>query len=130
MVALQFEAEGFDDQVMVFALGQAGDGYAADDARSGDLKGETAAVGSVVGVRKGVFFGECGVVVLKIKAELIGAAVEARDDVRFALDPAGVVGSGSGERGIEEWLVRVAEAANIDNDALATGDCQVAERGA
>ena len=56
--------------------------------------------------------------------------MEARDDVRFALDPAGVVGRGSGECGVEERLVRIAEAADIDDDALATGDGQLAEGGA
>lgn len=130
MIALQLEAEGFDNQVVVFALGQAGDGYAADDACSGDVDGEAAAVGSVFGVRQSVFLGECGVVVLEIKTELIGAAVEARNNVRFALDPACVVGSGSGERGVEERLVRVAEAADVYDNGLSMGDCQLAEGGA
>ncbi len=50
MVAAEFDAEGFDDEVVVFALGEAGDGDAADDAGSGDVDGEAAAVGGVVGV--------------------------------------------------------------------------------
>ena len=50
VVAAKLAADGFDDEVVVFALGQSGDGDGADDAGSGDLDGEAAAVGSVVGV--------------------------------------------------------------------------------
>ncbi len=49
---LEFETEGFDDEVVVFALCEARDGDAADDAGSGDVDGEAAAVGGVVGVGK------------------------------------------------------------------------------
>lgn len=127
MVAVELVAEGFDDQVMVFALGQPGDGHAADDACSGDLERKAAAVGGVFRIGQSVFFGERRVVVLQVKAELVGAAVETGYYVRFALDPAGVVGRGSGERGVEERLVWVAEASDVDDDGVATGDRQLAE---
>ena len=58
VVAAEFDAEGFDDEIVVFALGEAGDGDAADDAGSGDVDGEAAAVGGVVGVGKVVAVGE------------------------------------------------------------------------
>ena len=50
VVATEFDAEGFDDEVVVLALGKAGDGDAADDAGSDDVDGEAAAVGGVVSV--------------------------------------------------------------------------------
>ncbi len=127
---MEFVAEGFDDEVVVFALGQAGDGDAADDACSGDVDGEAAAVGGVFGVRQRVFFGDRCVVVLEVEAQLIGAAVEAGDHVRFALDPAGVVGRGAWEGGVEERMVRMAETADVDDDGVATGEGEFAEGGA
>ena len=50
VIFFEGEAEGFDDEVVVVALGQAGDGDGADDACAGDVDGEAAAVGGVVGV--------------------------------------------------------------------------------
>src|SRR6185437_8358513 len=44
VIAAEVGAEGFDDQFMVVALSQAGDGYAADDAGSFDVNGKAAAV--------------------------------------------------------------------------------------
>ena len=127
VVVAEFVAEGFDDEVVVFALGQAGDGDGAEDARSGDVDGEAAAVGGVVGVGQGVFFGERGVVVPEVEAELVGAAMETGYDVRFALDPAGVVGRGAGECGVEERLVGLAEAADVDDDGVAASDGELAQ---
>lgn len=127
VVLLELVAEGFDDEVVVFALGQAGDGDRADDACSGDVDGEAAAVGGVVGVGQRVFFGERGVVVPEVEAELVGAAVEAGDDVRFALHPAGVVGRGAVERGVEERLIRLAEAADVDDDGVVASDGESAQ---
>jgi hypothetical protein len=120
-------ADCFDDEVVVFALRQAGDGDAADDAGSGDFDGEAAAVGGVVGVGQGVSFGEGQAGLLKCEADGVGAAVEAGDDVGFALDPAGVVGRGAGHGGVEEWLVGLAEAADVDDDGVAAGDGEFAE---
>jgi hypothetical protein len=130
MVMAEFAAEGFDDQVMVFALRQAGDGDAADGACSCDFEGKAAAVRGIFGVGQRVFFGERGVVVFEEEAELIRAAVETGHNVGFAFDPAGVVGRGAGERGIEERLVGMAEAANVDDDGVAAGDSEFAEGGA
>jgi hypothetical protein len=50
VIFFEFEAEGFDDEVVVVALRQAGDRDRADDARTRDVNGEAAAVGGVVGV--------------------------------------------------------------------------------
>jgi hypothetical protein len=47
--------------------------------------------------------------------------VEAGYDVDLALDPAGVVRRSS-ERGVEERLVWLAEAADVDDDGLAAGE--------
>ena len=124
---LEFEAEGFDDEVVVFALSEAGDGDAADDAGSGDVDGETAAVGGVVGVGKVVAVVEGAVGLLKCETDGVRAAMKAGDDVAFALDPAGIVGCRAGERGIEEGLVGIAKAADIDDDGVLAGDGQVAK---
>ena len=118
VVAVEGDAEGFDDEVVVFALGEAGDGDAADDSGAGDGDGEGAAVGGVVGGRERVFFGEGGLVEQEVKAESVGTAMEAGDDVDLALDPAGVVGRGAGEGGVEKLLVGLAEAANVDDDGV------------
>ena len=130
VVEAEFAAESFDDEVVVFALGEAGDGDAADDACSGDVEGEAAAVGGVFGVGQRVFFDERGAVVFEVEAYLIGAAVEAGHGVRFAFDPAGVVGRSSCERGVEERLMRVAEVADVDDEGVAAGDGEFAEGGA
>src|SRR6185503_2776296 len=110
-----------------FALGQAGDGDRAEDACSGDVDGEAAAVSGVVGFGESVLFGDGGVVLLEEEADLIGAAVEAGDDVGFALDPAGVVGRGASERGVEERLGRIAEAADVDDESVAAGEGEFAQ---
>jgi hypothetical protein len=123
----EFEAEGFDDEVVVFALWEAGDGDAADDAGAGDVDREAAAVGGVVGVGEVVAFAEGAVALLERQTDGIRAAMEASDDVGFALHPARVVGRGASERGVEEWLVRLAEAADIDDEGLTAGDGQLAE---
>lgn len=49
-VELEVEAETFDDEVVVVALREAGDGDGSEDAGSGDVEGEAAAVGGVVGL--------------------------------------------------------------------------------
>ena len=127
MVAAKVAAEGFDDEVVVFALREAGDGDAADDACSGDVKGKAAAVGSVVSVGKTVFFGEGRFGLLEISADLVGAAMEASDDVGFSLDPAGVVWGSVGKGGVEEGLVGLAEAADIDDDGVVSSYRHIAE---
>jgi hypothetical protein len=127
VVAAEFDAETFDGEVVVVALGKAGDSDAADDSGADDVDGKAAAVGGVVGVGKGVFLGEGGACLLEAEADQVGAAVEAGDDVGFALDPAGVVGCGAGEGGVEEGLIRVAEAADVDDDGKLAGESQLAE---
>ena len=92
VIFFEGEAEGFDDEVVIFALGEAGDGDCADDAGAGDVDGEAAAVGGVVGVGEVVAVAEGAVGLLEHEADGVGWAVEAGDDVGFALDPAGVVG--------------------------------------
>lgn len=91
------------------------------------VDGEGSTVGGVVGFGQGVFLGEGGVVVLEVEADGEGAAVESCDDVGFALDPAGVVGGGAGECGVEELLVGLTEAADVDDDGMVSGDGEFAE---
>ena len=55
----------FDGEVVVFALGEARDGDAADDSGTFDVEGEAAAVRGVVGVGEAVAFGEGAVVLLE-----------------------------------------------------------------
>jgi hypothetical protein len=81
VIFFEFEAEGFDDEVVVFSLGQAGDGDAAYDARAGDVDRKTAAVCGVVGVGEVVAVAEGAVSLLEREADGVGAAVEAGDDV-------------------------------------------------
>jgi hypothetical protein len=123
----EFEAEGFDDEVVVFALSEAGDGDAADNAASGDVDGEAAAVGGVVGVGKVVALVEGAVGLLEREADGVGASMEAGDDIAFALDPAGIVGCCSGECGVEEGLVGIAKAADVDDDGVLASGGQIAE---
>ncbi len=66
MVAVEMDAEGFDDEVMVFSLGEAGDGDAADDSCACDVDGEGSTVGSEVGIGEGVFLRDGGVVLLEV----------------------------------------------------------------
>jgi hypothetical protein len=58
VVEIELEAEGLDDQLVVEALGQAGDGDAAEDAGAGDDEWEGAAVDGLVGLGEGVLFGD------------------------------------------------------------------------
>ena len=62
------DGEALDDEVVVLALGEAGDGDAADDAGAGDMDGEAAAVGSVVRIGQGVLLSEGGLVLLQVEA--------------------------------------------------------------
>jgi hypothetical protein len=71
VVAAEFDAEAFDGEVVVLALGETGDGYAADDAGAGDVDGEAATVGGVVRVGESVFFGEGGAALLEVQAYLV-----------------------------------------------------------
>jgi len=78
---MKFKAERFDDEVVVFALRQAGDSDAADDAGAGDMDGEAATVSGVVGVGEVVAFAEGAVGLLECEADGVGAAMEAGDDI-------------------------------------------------
>ena len=91
------------------------------------MNGKAAAVSRIVGVGESVFFAEGGAGMQEAKADMVGAAVEAGDDVGFALDPAGIVGRGAGESGVEEGLVRIAEAADVDDDGKLAGEGELAE---
>ncbi len=91
------------------------------------MDGEAAAVGGVVGVGKVVAVVEGAVGLLECEADGVGAAMEAGDDVALALDPAGIVRRCAGEGGVEERLVGIAEAADVDDDGVLAGDGQLAE---
>ena len=112
---------------MVFALGQAGDSDRTDDACAGDVDGEAPAVSSVVGVGKVVAVAEGAAGLLERKADGVGGAVETADNVRFSLHPALIVRCGAGKRGVEERLVWLAEAADVDDDGLFAGESEFAE---
>jgi hypothetical protein len=122
VVLVEFEAESFDDQVVVFALGQAGDSDRTNDACAGDVDGEAAAMSSVVGVGKVVAVAKGAAGLLERKADGVGGAVETGDNVRFPLHPALIVRCGAGKRGVEERLVWLAEAADVDDDGLFAGE--------
>ena len=121
MIAAELDAETFNGEIVVVALRKPGDGDTADDSGASDVDGEAAAMGGVVGVRESVFFAEGCAGVLEVEADLIGTAVEAGYHVGFALHPAGVVGRGAGKGGIEERLIWMAKAANVDDDRELTG---------
>ena len=121
------EAEGFDDEVVVFALRKAGDGDAADDAGSSDVEGKTTAMGGVVGFGEAVSFGKGEFVLLEIEADVVRAAVETGDYVGFSLDPAGIVGGCAGEGGVEEGLVRLAGTADVDHNGVIAGKSKFTE---
>ena len=53
--------------------------------------------------------------------------MEAGDDVRFSLHPAGIIWGRAGESGVEERLVGLAEAAYIDDERLVAGGGQFTE---
>ncbi len=127
VVLLQFQAEGFYDEVVVFALGEAGDGYGSDDSGSGDDDREAAAVGGVVGFGEVVAVAEGHVVLLEVEADRVGAAVEAGDDVRFCARTQRGCRGRAGEGGVEERLVGLAEAADVGDDALIAGESKLAE---
>jgi hypothetical protein len=125
-VFVEFEAESFDGEVVVFALCQSGDGDCADDARRGDFDGKAAAVSGVVGVGQVIAVAEGAVGLFEHQADGVRAAVEAGDDVALALHPAGVVGS-SAERGVEERLIGLAEATDVYDDGLLALEREIAE---
>jgi hypothetical protein len=127
VVFFEFEAEGFDDEVVVFALSESGDSNGADDAGAGDVDGEASAVGCVVGLGEVVTVAEGAVGLLKGEADGVRRAMEAGDDVGFALDPALVVRSGAGKGRVEELLVRLAEAADVDHDGLFAREGKLAD---
>ena len=111
------EAESFDHEVVVFALGQARDGDSANDARACDVNGEAAPVGGVVFQRQVVSDGEAEAGLFEEPADMVGTLVKAGDNVDLAGDPALVVGRGAGQGAVEELLVRRAEAADVHDDA-------------
>ena len=121
VISFEFKAEGFDDEVVVVALCQAGDRDRANDACAGNVNGEAAAVRGVVGVGEPVAFAEGPASVFKCQADGVGRTVEARDNIGLTLNPAGVVRRAA-ERGVEERLVGLAEAADVDHDGLVAGE--------
>jgi hypothetical protein len=127
VVELGFEAEGLYGEVVVFTLGEAGDGDGSDDAGVGDDDGEAAAVGGVVGFGEVVTVAKGDVILLEIEPERVGAAVEAGDDRDLAGDPALVIWRSAGEGAVEELLVGRSEAADVYYDLLIAGDGKLAD---
>lgn len=124
IIFVEFEADGLDGEFVIVALGQAGDGDAADDACALDANGEAAAVGGVVDGGEPLFFFERGVRAGELATDGVRAAVEARYDVDFAADPLGLIGDCAGKRAVEELL---AEAADIDGETATALDGERAE---
>ena len=84
-------------------------------------------MGGVVGGGESVFFGDAEAGGLEVEADGVGAVVEAGDNVGFAVDPAGVLGRGAGEGSVEEGLVGLAEAADVDDEGVVAGEGELAE---
>ncbi len=117
MVATGDEAESFNHQVVVFALGKARDGDRANNSRASDMDGETSSVRGIVFQRQVVSLGEGEPGLLQQATNVVRTLVKTSDDVDLARDPALVVGGGAGQRSVEELLVRRSEAADVDDDA-------------
>jgi len=114
VVLAELRAEGFDDKLVVGALIEAGDRHGRDEASVLHADGKAAAVVGVVGGGKAAGF-EGRLLVLQMEANGVRTAVKAEDDVGLAADPFRVVGSGAGERGVEERLRRTAK---VDDDGM------------
>ena len=113
---------------MVVAGAKAGEGDGSDDPTGGgDGDGEAAAYGSVETLGEGVTLGDGLSEGFQAEADGVGAAMEAGDDVGFAAGPAGVVGRGAGQGGIEERLLGGSEAADVDDKGVFASDGEVAQ---
>jgi hypothetical protein len=96
--------DGGDDEVVVVALGEAGEDDGAD-AGVADAEGEASAVGGEVGEGEAVAGFEGLVVELKLAADGVGAAVEVVDGVALAANPVGLAGGcARGGAGEEEMV--------------------------
>lgn len=107
-------SQGGDDEVVVVALGQAGDDGCTDGAGAGEVDRKATAVGSVVGEGEAVAGFDGVAVPLKDAAHGVGAAGEAADGVALAADPVGLAGSGAGGGASEKKL-----AGEVDFDGAA-----------
>ena len=83
-------------------------------------------MGGVVFLRQVVAGGEAEAGLFQQLADVVGTLVEPSDGVDLARDPALVVGSGAGQRAVEELLVRRAEAADVDDQRKMTRKGEVA----
>ena len=86
---------------------------------------KAAAVGSIVSVGQIVAIGKAAIGMFEGEPDSVRAAMEAGDNIGFALHPAGVVRS-SAKRGVKERLMRLAEAAYVDDNSLLTGNGEFA----
>lgn len=119
--------DGRGDEVVVVALGQAGDDDGAGEGVAGDgiggvgfePEGEASAVGGVVGFAEAVRGFERGVVARELAADGVGAAVEAVDGVALAANPVGLRGLGAGRGAGEEEL---AVALDLDGSSDVAGE--------
>jgi hypothetical protein len=84
----------------------------------------------VVLLRQVVARVEAQAALLQQPTDVVGALVEAGDDVDLTRHPALVVRGSTGQSAVEELLVRRAEAANVDHQRVTAGDGEVAQRGA
>jgi len=126
VVLAEFETEGFDDEVMVIALCEAGNGDGGNQAGMDDADGKATAVAGIVGSGKAASF-ERRLLLLEIEADRVGTAMEAEDYVGLAADPLGVIGCGAGKSAVEE---RLQGTANIDDDGKSAVKGKGAKAGA
>src|ERR1019366_3863326 len=103
------QAERFDDEVVILALGQAGYGDGADDSGARDDDREAAAMRGVIFLGQVIAGAEGQAGQFEQPADVIRTFVESRDGVDLALHPALIVGRRAGQRAVEELLVRRAE---------------------
>ena len=96
--------DGGDDEVVVVALGKAGEDDGADEG-VGDAEGEASAVRGVVGEGEAVAGFEGLLVELKLAADGVGAAGKAANGVALAANPVGLAGRGAGRGRGEEDVV-------------------------
>lgn len=125
VISAEMNTERFNDKAVVVALWQPGDRDGSDDSGSIDVQRKAASVCGVVGFGQVVAFAEGFADLLEVTAYLIRAAVKAGDDVNLALHPACIVGSRPCERGVEELLIGLAEAAYVDHYVLAAREREI-----
>src|SRR5947207_806530 len=90
------------------------------------MDGEATAVGRVVGVGQPVTLTKQAACVFQGEADGIRRAMESRNNIGLALHPPCIVGRSS-QRSVEERLMRLPEATDVDDDGLIASNGEFAE---